>query len=185
MSYLFKSRFYREELMRWILLVALAAWAISATYVATTRKDKLVVIAVSDELSYVVQTTNIARDQKELLAFTKAALNKLYTYDEKSFSANLSSVSDLMSDDLWQERKDEYLKLLEKLKADPLSQISKIESIEEIDANHLKATLQVTIRHKIQTTEIRVRVELEIRRRERTENNPWMFEIASIKDAVI
>ena len=52
MNYLFKSRFYREELLRWILIVAVTLWALSATFIAVTRRDKTIVIAVSDDSSY-------------------------------------------------------------------------------------------------------------------------------------
>ena len=183
MEYLFSSRFYREEALRWLLIGALAVWALSATIFALTKKDSLVVIAVGDDSSYVVKDTNTSRDKKELLNFTKVIVEKLYTFTPVSFDKNLTEVSDLMSADLWTSKRDEYQRLSAKLKVDPLTQTSKIISVDDLGEGRLSLLVDIEIRHKLETKLARLKVELEIKKRGRSEMNPWMYELEGVQDA--
>jgi len=176
---------YREELLRWLLIIALSLWAIGASVLLITRKDKLVVIAVSDDTSYVVRNTNQTRERKELLSFVKLTIEKLYSFTPETFSHNLTMVSDLMSEELWALKREQFERLNQRLQKDPLTQTSKIVSVNDLGDGKIQAQIEAQIRHKLEVKTINLKVDLEIRKRQRSESNPWMYEVTGLKDETL
>lgn len=90
-----------------------------------------------------------------------------------------------MSDDLWQRNKDRLLELNQKLQKNPLSQAMEVETIDLIAQGKVEAVLILKIRSRMNEQKIRLKVVIEFKKHERTEKNPWGFEITELNDAVL
>lgn len=184
-NYILKSRLYREELLRWLLIVSLLAWAITATAIAATTKSQIYLIGVSSDESYLITPENRSHERSELLAFIKKYLDLYYTFDEKSFGQNISSAGDMMSEDLWLSKQPEIERLSTNLKTDPLSQKATILSLDQLDEGKYEAIVQLEIRRKLDVTKVQVRVNLRTESRERTATNVWPYQVVELVDAVL
>ncbi len=185
MSYILKSRFVREELLRWALVIVLFGWAVTATAWAISKNPKTVLIGVADDSSYVISVENAVLEKKELLSFSKEFLLSFYQYSPESFGTQISRAGDLMSTDCWEQHKMQLGIIAEKLKKEPLSQTATIESIDAIDNETFEAVVNLAVSRKLETTQAKVRVTLKISKKRRSESNPWPFEILEFRDAVI
>lgn len=185
MSYLLRSRFIREEFLKWSLSIALLCWAITATAWAISKNARTVLIGVSDETSYVIATENASLQKKELLSFAKEFLLSFYQYSPESFGTQISRAGDLMANDCWEQHKAQLASIGDKLKKEPLSQVAVIDSIEAIDDENFDAFLNLTVSRKLEVTHAKIRVTLKISKKRRSESNPWPFEILEFRDAII
>lgn len=185
MNYLIKSRMYREEVLKWLLITALFAWAITATAVAASTKNEVLLIGVSSDDSYLITPENNVHEKTELVAFIKKYLDLYYTFDEKSFGQNISSAGDLMSEELWASKQNEIEKLESNLKADPLSQKATIISLDQLDDGKYEVILQLVIHRKMDVAKVQVRVNLRTEKRTRSSQNVWPYQVVELTDAVL
>lgn len=185
MSYVLKSRLYREEMLKWALVIALFAWAITATVVAASAKNEIVLVGVSDNESYLITPENKAHEQKELVGFVRKYLSLYYSFDEKTFAQNISAAGDLMSEELWIAKQPELEKLAANLKTDPLSQHANILSLDYLEDGKYEASIELVIHRKLDRAKALVKVNLRLERRIRTSNNVWPYEVTELTDAVL
>ena len=185
MSYMLRSRFVREEFLKWALSLALLLWAITATAWALSKTTRTVLIGVSDENSYVIAAENASLQKKELLSFAKEFLLSFYQYNPESFGTQISRAGDLMSTDCWEQHKAQLATVGERLKKEPLSQTAVVDSIEAVDDENFEAVLSLAVNRKLDTSRVKVRVSLKISKKRRSESNPWPFEILEFRDAII
>ncbi len=183
-QYLFKSRFFREELLRWGLIVALAAWALTATLALILKRERTILIGVSDDSSYLIQEVNPSVQRKELASFIKAFVSQYYSFEAATYEARLSRAGDFMSQELWQLKQSEILKMKDALSKDPLSQRASIVSIDEIGDGKLEVLLAVAVQKRLRTTQVRLTVSLKIENQKRTLENTWPYRIVEITDAI-
>lgn len=180
---IFKSKLYREEILRWTLYTSLLVWALSSTYMLLKKNDKLVLIGIDESGTRLITDTGDRILQNELKSFFQEFLKKYYEYDEKSFPDQIESASNLMSSDLWETQKSKLLNIQEKLQKYPLSQSIEIESIDMIDNQKIEAILNIKINSKIAVKNVKLKVKLNFEKHSRNELNPWNYQITEVQDA--
>ena len=185
MDLIFKSKLYREEFKHWTLIFALFVWAIISTIYAFRNQEKTILIGIDDIGTRVIAESTDRLVQSELKNFLKTFLDMYFTYDHTTFSEKMGSATELMSPDLWEQNKEKLLDLNERLKKTPLSQFAEIESIDLVEQGKIEAILNLRIKSRLLEQKSRIKVNLQFKRSERTEKNPWGFEITELNDAVI
>jgi hypothetical protein len=183
-QYWLKSRFIREEVLRLLLITALALWALTATAVALLKTEKTVLIGVADEASYVISQSNETIKRREIASFVRSFIESYFEFTPNNHAEKISRAGDLMAKSLWDEKLPNLLKINERLKTEPLIQSAKIHSIDLINEETVEAMLQVQITKRIESITTNLKVTLKVRPHERTESNPWPFEITEVKDEV-
>jgi hypothetical protein len=183
-QYWLKSRFIREEILRVALIVALTLWAVTATVVALLKTEKTILIGVSDEASYVISQSNEAVKRKEIASFVRGFISNYYEFSPSNHAEKISRAGDLMAKSLWDEKRPSLLKINERLQTEPLVQTAKILSIDLINEETVEALLQIQITKRIKSVNTNLKVTLKVSPRERTQSNPWPFEITEVKDEV-
>lgn len=183
-QYWLKSRFIREEALRLALIAALSLWAITATLVALLKTEKTILIGVSDEASYVISQSNEAVKRKEIASFVRSFIENYFEFTPSNHAEKISLAGDLMAKSLWDEKRPNLLKINERLKSEPLIQSAKILSIDLINEETVEALLEIHIAKRIESVSTNLKVTLKVRPHERTETNPWPYEITEVKDEV-
>lgn len=176
---------YREELLRWGLIAALSAWALTATIALAMKSDRTILIGVSDDSSYLIEATNLSIQRKELGSFAKTFVDFYYSFDENSYETRLSRAGDLMSSDLWELKSQEFQKMKAALAKDPLSQTAMVLSIDESATNFVEALVAIRIHRKLESRTAKLKVSIKVTPRERTPENPWPYEVVEITDATL
>lgn len=183
--YWLRSRFIREEVLRLGLIIALTLWATSATLIAVLKKDRTILIGVTDDASYVISDSNEALRRKEIVSFVRTFVENYYEFTPTNHAEKISRAGDVMASGLWESKRADLKQVNDRLKTDPLVQTAKIVSIDLIDETTIEATLQIAILKRIETISTNLKVTLKVRPHERTESNPWPYEIAEVSDAVL
>lgn len=185
MSLIFKSKLLREEIKHWLLMGCLCLWALTATVYALSKSEKVILIGVDDVGARLITEDKDRLLQSELKNFLKAFFESYYVYDEKNFLQKIGNATEMMTVDLWQKNKDRLLELHQKLQKTPLSQTMEVESIDLVDQGRVEAILGISVHSRMNEQKVRLKVILEFRRNERSEKNPWGFQITELSDAVI
>lgn len=185
MSLVFKSKLLRNEIKHWILISCLVLWGVTASLYALSKTEKMILIGVDDAGTRLITANSDRLLQSELKNFLKTFFESYYAYDEKNFLEQIGRATEIMSDDLWQRNKDKLLELNQKLQKTPLSQKMEMETIDLLDQGKVEAILVLKIRSRINEQKIRLKVVVEFKKHERTEKNPWGFEVTELSDAVI
>jgi hypothetical protein len=181
-----KSKLYREEIKHWWLLGTLFIWAMSSTFYAISNaQQKTLIIGIDDAGSRLITDSKDRLLKSETKQFLKYFLDQYYTYNQETFSERIGVATELMSPDLWSKEKSKLLDLKDKLDKNPISQFSEIENIDLVDQNKIEATLKIKIKSRMSEQNIKLKVNLDFKKNERSEQNPWNFQITELSDVVI
>ncbi|MFZ3231734.1 MAG: hypothetical protein WA160_16115 [Pseudobdellovibrio sp.] len=182
---LLKSKLYREEIKHWLLIFSIFSWAFVASFFAFRNTQKTLVIGIDEAGSRIISDSKDRLIQVELKQFFKYFLDQYYTYNQETFNERLGLATELMSPELWDREKSKLLDLKAKLDKIPLSQFSELENIDLVDQNKVEATLKIKIKSRLNDQNIRLKVILNFKKQERSESNPWNFQITELSDVVI
>lgn len=185
MALIFKSKLYRDEIQKWLLILSLLTWASIASFFAFQNKEKLVLVGIDDSGARLITESSDRILQNELKAFLQSFVLDYYGYNEATFAEQIEKASNLMSQELWEIQKPKLLEIKEKLQKIPLSQIPDIEAIDLIETNKVEIILKLRILSKISEKEVKIKVRLNIEKNIRTELNPWGYEITEVSDVVL
>ncbi|RYZ93133.1 MAG: hypothetical protein EOP06_02085 [Proteobacteria bacterium] len=185
MQYLLKSRMYREELLRWILIIVLALWALTVTVAYLRSRPQTIVIGVSDDASYLIETRSQSHEAKEKLTYLKAFIANYYSFNEKNYDAKMSRAGDSMSQDLWQSKQAEILKIKASLASNPYSQEIKLLSVDDLGDGKIEALTMVMVRRKLNVTPVKLKISLKVEAKARDQASPYPFEVTELSDATL
>lgn len=184
-QYWLRSRFVREEVLRASLIATLSLWAITSTAVALMKTEKTILIGVADDASYVISQSNETLRRKEIVSFVRRFISNYYEFSPSNHAEKISRAGDVMASALWESKRTELQRINERLKTEPLVQTSKILSIDLLDEETVEVLLQIHIAKRIESVSTNLKVTLKVRTHERSESNPWPFEISEVSDVVL
>ncbi len=181
---LFKSKLLRESILYWLSFAGLLLWALTATAWAVLKSDKTVLIGIDEAGTRIITNSSDRLIQSELRQFLKYFFEMYYSYNEVNFNERMSLSTDLFSNVLWEQQRDKIIQIGLNLKKTPLTQSSEIQSIDRIDNNKIEAILILNVNSRMSEQKVKLRVQLTYTRVERSEKNPWGFELDQLIDAV-
>lgn len=143
---------------------------------------KPTLIAIDENSTRIISDMNDPIYKTESLAFIKRFLTLTYNFDQKSFLKQFGGATGMMSEHLWNEKKEEILSLKSKIERDEISLKSEIEKI-TISENSYFALIRVMETSRLKTKEHEIAVRLELKRSERSESNPWGLEVKQYEES--
>ncbi len=182
---LLKSPLYREEILRWSLIGALAFWGLSSTIWAVTKTQTTLLIAIDDNGARLVTDEHDHLIKAEAVNFIKTFIGFYLNFDSVSHRLQIGKAADLMSSELWERSKLKLFEIDKRLKVEPLSQVSEIQSIDVIRENTYEVIALVHINHRASDSKLPLKLTIELSSRNRTQENPWAFEIKELKDEAL
>lgn len=182
MELIFKSKLYRESLLRAALYFCLVLWATIASTIALRKTDKTVLIGISANETKLITDTNDVILKDELRNFLRSFLLSYYSYSSETYAPQMDKASNLMSQNLWERQKDQLAKQVEALKQYPLTQSAEITNIDQLGEKSFEAQLNLRIQSKLAPKSASIRVQIKIDQVKRTELNPWGYEVTEVSD---
>ncbi len=180
-----KSKLYREEIKHWILIVSLFIWALSTTVVVFRNSSKTILVGMDESGARIISESTDRLLRLETKQFLKFFIDHYYTYDQVTFAEQMGLSTELMSPDLWEKEKSKLIELKAKLDKNPLSQNADIENMDLVDQNKVEAILKIKITSRMNEQIVRLKVILEFKKQERSDKNPWNYQITELSDVVL
>lgn len=185
MSLIFKSPLIKREIKHWLLIVSLTLWAVTATALALSREEKVILIGMDESGTRVIADSNDRLLKVELQKFVMHFIEHYYGYDEKTYREQVGRATEVFSEGLWEAKKTELFEIQENLKKTPLSQKVSVDSIELIEQGKIEVGLVLNVQSRLNTQQVHLSVSMEFMKMDRTEKNPWGYVITSLTEKVL
>lgn len=182
---LFKSRLYREEILRWSLLLALFAWGLTSTLWAASKSREVILIGFDDGGARLVTDAKDRLLQDESAKLIQTFVSHYLNFDAATHQAQVGKAADLMSAELWQRQQGKLLEVNRRLQKEPLEQEAEIESIDMTGDRLFEVLAVVRIKQRAVASIARVKLTIELAPKERSPSSPWAFEIKELRDEVL
>ena len=182
---LLKSKLIRSELKHWLLVTVLLLWAVSATIFGLSKKDRVLLIGISEAGARIITDAGDGLLKVELQKFVLEFLDLYYVYDEKTYKDRAGKAADLFAESLWDEKKSEMLALNEKLQKTPLSQSMEVQSVDLLEEGKVEVLLKLHIKSRLNEPQVMLKLGLSYELNKRSEENPWGYQITGISERIL
>jgi hypothetical protein len=165
------------------LAVVVLAWAITASVVAVRNRPEVILIAVEESGTRLIQSASDPLLARERVKFVREFLFRFYHYTSDDFEQAVSSAGNLMSDALWGEKEPEFKRIAAQMKdAPPLRQEARLLDLRELGDDEFEADLAVRVRNRLVDKEARYRVVIQLGTRKRSADNTYPYEVRSLNE---
>lgn len=159
------------------LLAGLLAYSAIATVLLFRLKPVPILIGIDPYGTRLIRESGDRLIRQEKETFLKQFLTRIYSFDQANFASRISDSGELMAETLWSQKKEEFERLAEQLKAEELTQTVQIQELREVDTQNFEADLVIHIKRRLNQSAVKLRVELKIHANPRRENNPYPYEV--------
>ena len=172
------------ELMKMILFFGLFIYGILITIAFIRINPKPMVFWATDGGTFLIVENNPELRKKERINFVRKFLLYSYNYDETIFDDRMSTVGDMLRADIWEKKKPEWEAISKKTKDEAIKESGRIIGLRQIDESHYEADIEVIVNRRIKRDELMIRANVEIAEHNRSENNPYPFEVISYVEQI-
>jgi hypothetical protein len=120
--------------------------------------------------------------QTEAVSFIKTFLERLHNFSPDTFIKSVGFASELMSLELWEQKKEQITSLQETVNAQKISLETEILGISKVTETDYQALLKVKESSRITEREKTVKIKLSLLRSERRSQNPWGIEVKTYEE---
>jgi hypothetical protein len=173
----------KYALMRRALLATLGAWALIATLLlllAEWRSKPQFIVVVETEFGVRQATDDKEVEEGEKLKFINQFFDFYYSYSPETYDHRAELAKKLMADQLRAEKEKEFTHVSAAIKSDPLTMsYAVLGAPRAVDPTTFEVDLNLEKKQGLVSTVIPLRVEVKLKRRERTMNNLFLWEVMS------
>jgi hypothetical protein len=166
-------------IMRRSLILVLGGWALVATVLVVRLKPAVVLIGIDQYGTRVITNEDDRLLKSERENFIKKYIAYSFSYSSADFDQRTSAAGDMMTAELWERKKFDLGKISENLKANELTQVTRIQEMRELGDNQYEADLEIKVKNKLQEGTAKIRVELKLQKAPRTNEKPYQYEVSS------
>ncbi len=183
----YKIHLIKKFSLEWILIIVLGIGFSLAVFHAFTSRPQTVLIGVDQNGTRIITDQEDPVLRTEVINFLRAFVGVMYNFDQTTFVDNAAKASDLLSLDLWNEKKNDVMTMIETMKKEPMqvsTQITKIgkEKNEKNEEQYSVYTNQI-VNRRARTDNIKMNYIFTVQKLpKRTKENPYSIEITSIKE---
>lgn len=177
--------FIRFKLLKWLIGLALVAWAITASVWAYRNRPQVILIGLDDAGSRLITSAGDPLIARERVKFVREFLRGYYNWESPEYADTMSRIGALMADLLWREREPEIRRNIDQMKSHPIEQEAQLLDLREVSEHEFEADLMVRIRSRVKERSVKYRVVLAIAPRKRSTENPYPLEVTSIHETEI
>lgn len=183
----YKILLVRKYTIEWLLIAALAfCLAITAIY-AFSKKSETLIIAIDQNGTRIVTEKDDPIYKVEVMNFIRTFVSLSYNWDQETFTENAGKYSELMSLDLWNQKKSEILRVADELKKEPMqasTMITKITKDKNKDGDDIyKVYTTQTVSRRARTATLKYLFTIQVAKTaKRTKENAYGYEVTSIEE---
>ena len=173
------------SLLKFVSIIGLMGYCLIASVLLLRPRAEPILIGIDSYGTRVIRSLDDRLIKQEKENFLKKYLTLQYNYDSENFESRISEAGDLMSKEFWIIKNPEFLKLSERLRQESLKQTALIQDIREIDPETYQADIEIHVHNKLKQSSVKLRIDLKISRNQRSEVNPYPYEVVSHDEQVI
>jgi hypothetical protein len=121
---------------------------------------------------------------RERIVFLKEVLGLMYEYDPQTLSSRIARLGDYLSNEAWAKVQPNYVQIQSRMKQEGFHQRYKILDLREVDQTRFEADLEVEAVSKTRSKKLVVRTELELKKRSRSSENPYAWEVIRYEESI-
>ena len=175
----FLIQLYKSEVAVFSLIGSLFLWGVLASYLALQNKAQVVLIGktdasyqlIKDEEKTPLETGNFIRH------FMALTLN----FNNESYKRHISLAGDLMTEDLWNKKKPEFIQMAGFIKKNKVAQSAEVLKIQKVKSNLYEVKVKNYLFKNGVLTEKNKLVLLSLVGNERSYENPWRHSVSSVE----
>lgn len=186
----YKILLTKKYTVEWLLiLVLLFALFVTALY-AFSKKSETMLIAIDQNGTRVVTEQDDPIYKAEVINFIRTFVSLSYNWDQETFAENAAKYSELMSLDLWNQKKSEILRMADDLKKEPMQAstiITRIAKDKTKDGTDVyKVYANQTVSRRARTATLKYLFSIQVARTpKRTKENAYGYEITSVEESKV
>jgi hypothetical protein len=169
-------------LVRVCLITGLFLWGMTATIYAVSKDQKTVLIGIDENGTRVINTQEDPLLKTEIVAFLRHFALLMYNFDQQTYLENVGSASELMSENLWEQFRDNLRSKQAVVKEHNISHTGIVERIIKTDNQTYEVVVRGFEQRKIKRVERLFKVQVNLAISERNEINPWGVEVDGLKE---
>jgi len=165
------------------LILILVIWAGTSTFLLIQKKDKIVIIKVTEQGTALVNELSKEDELVSEKAFFRRYVGLMYNYDFLSFEDNVKKVSFMLSQEFWNKASKEMQGSKKRIYQDRISQSTALTKIIKRSETEYELLTQSTVIKGPSSAQDRsFRIKVIVARVTRSSENPWGMEIASASE---
>lgn len=166
-----------------LMVLGLIGYGVVMTILMFRLSPKPILIGMDQYGTRVIRESGDRLFKREKENFLKRFLTLVYSYDPDTFEKRISDSGDLMTKNLWETKKAEFMRIATQLKTEPLAQMADVQELREVDDGTYQADLMLRVQKRLVESKIKLRIEIRVRPSLRRENNPYPFEVESYDES--
>lgn len=170
---------YKRNIILSSLVAILLCWAISATLMGLSKKDKTLLIRFTNEDVSIIDSLNRQEELLQERAFLRRFVMLMYNYDFLSFEENISKASFILSDTFWLKMQSEMKQSKTTIFEKKITQTSAIEKVVRVSPTEFEIITQTSISKEGLISDHKVKIKVSLNKTARTVQNPWGMEVSS------
>ena len=172
----------KKNVLKISLFAALFLWAVSASFVAMTKKNQVVLIGLDENGTRIISQKEDPLYRVEVKNFLLHFIESLYSFTPENFTENVGQAADLMSKNLWESKKSKLLGLSQKVSEQKIHHTTEVEKITKLEKNLFNIIFISKQKSKLKVWSRKISAKIQLSKTARTQENPWGMEVTSLEE---
>lgn len=173
------------EFIMFVSIFVMFIVAIVFNIKSISKSGSPTIIAIDANGTRVVTSEQDPIYKTEALKFLQKFLVSVYNFDSLSFVKQIGYATNVMSDELWEKRKNEILELQERVERDHISLSGKIQKLTVDENGNYFALINVTEQSRLSKKEHLIRAKVTLKIKNRTADNPAGLVVDTYEEDIV
>ena len=170
---------YKNEITLFLLLGILFLWGITVSILAFQNKTRVILIGKTNESYQLI--TNEKKTPIETGNFIRHFMALAFNFNNESYRRHISLAGDLMTEDLWEKKKPEFVQMAGFIKKNKVTQSAEVLKIQKIKESLYEVKVKNYLFKNGILTEKEKTVLLSLAQNQRSYENPWRHSVAGVE----
>lgn len=183
----YKIHLTQSKAKEWILISVLIFSLIVTAIYAFSKKSEMLLIGIDQNGTRVITQEEDPIFKTEIINFIRTFVSLSYNFDQDTFTENAGKYSELLSLDLWNQKKSDVLNAAEQIKKEPMQLstfITKVAKDKDKDGNDIyNVYTSQTLTRRAKTEKLKYILKMQVAKvSKRTKDNPYGFEVTALEE---
>lgn len=183
----YKIQLAQSKMKEWILISVLIFSLIITTIYAFSKKSEMLIIGIDQNGTRIVTHEDDPIFKTEVVNFIRAFVSLSYNFDQETFTENAGKYSELLSLELWNQKKSDVIRAAEEIKKEPVQLstiITKVAKDKDKEGRDLyKVYTEQTLTRRAKSEKIKYLLTVQITKvSKRTKDNPYGYEVTQLEE---
>lgn len=183
----YKIYLAQKHIKEWLLIITLLFALVITSIYAFSKKSEMLLIGIDQNGTRVITQEEDPIFKTEIINFIRTFVSLSYNFDQDTFTENAGKYSELLSLDLWNQKKSDVLNAAEQIKKEPMQLstfITKVGKDKDKEGNDIyNVYTSQTLTRRAKTEKLKYILKMQVAKvSKRTKDNPYGFEVTKLEE---